>query len=100
MILLTQTAYLGCTTCGPTQPEQHPRRPDVSRCSNCKEWLVIDQPTADKKRTASMKQHEVKVGDELIVCGQRFIVTEFSIEFGNPPVLRVESPSASLGVRG
>lgn len=28
-----------CPTCGPTQTEQHPRRPNVTRCTNCKEWL-------------------------------------------------------------
>lgn len=28
-----------CQTCGPTATEQHPRRPEVTRCHNCKEWL-------------------------------------------------------------
>jgi hypothetical protein len=28
-----------CPTCGPTAVEQHPRRPAVTRCANCKEWL-------------------------------------------------------------
>jgi hypothetical protein len=26
-----------CPTCGPTQTEPHPRLPNVTRCSNCKE---------------------------------------------------------------
>jgi hypothetical protein len=28
-----------CPTCGPTAVEQHPRRPAVTRCANCKQWL-------------------------------------------------------------
>ncbi|MFF4057699.1 hypothetical protein ACFYZ0_18320 [Streptomyces sp. NPDC001708] len=32
-------AGTNCPTCGPTSPEQHPRRPGVLRCSNCKEHL-------------------------------------------------------------
>ncbi|MFI6142414.1 hypothetical protein ACIBCC_30010 [Streptomyces griseus] len=30
-----------CPVCGPTDLERHPRRTDVERCSNCKEWLRI-----------------------------------------------------------
>lgn len=28
-----------CPMCGPTSAERHPGRPEVTRCSNCKEWL-------------------------------------------------------------
>ena len=28
-----------CPTCGLTKVEQHPRKPEVQRCVNCKEWL-------------------------------------------------------------
>ncbi|MBK3639495.1 hypothetical protein [Streptomyces sp. MBT33] len=28
---------INCPTCGPTTTEQHPRRPEVLRCVNCKE---------------------------------------------------------------
>ncbi|WP_107768499.1 hypothetical protein [Nocardioides terrigena] len=28
-----------CPTCGPTTVERHPRRPCITRCANCKEWL-------------------------------------------------------------
>jgi hypothetical protein len=30
---------INCPTCGPTTAEQHPRRPGLLRCSNCKEHL-------------------------------------------------------------
>lgn len=38
-----------CTTCGPTATEQHPRRPGVTRCANCKEWLRVAPLDADKE---------------------------------------------------
>lgn len=34
-----QTEAASCPTCGPTKTERHPRRDDVTRCANCKEWL-------------------------------------------------------------
>jgi hypothetical protein len=33
--------------CGPTTAEQHPRRPDVTRCANCKEHIVDETETAE-----------------------------------------------------
>ncbi|MGW2496235.1 hypothetical protein ACWCV2_17255 [Streptomyces pseudogriseolus] len=30
---------INCGNCGPTSTEQHPRRPGVLRCANCKEHL-------------------------------------------------------------
>lgn len=29
-----------CPNCIPKATEPHPRRPGVTRCANCKEWLV------------------------------------------------------------
>lgn len=37
-----------CPTCGPTSTEQHPRRKDVMRCANCKEWLTISAPEVSR----------------------------------------------------
>lgn len=39
-----------------------------------------------------MARHEVKIGDELIVCGSVFIVTHFKLELDQPPTLIVEPP--------
>jgi DNA-directed RNA polymerase subunit RPC12/RpoP len=39
---MSEVGFDVCPTCGPHNTEQHPRRLDVMRCSNCKEWLLTN----------------------------------------------------------
>ncbi len=39
-----------CPLCGPTGTEQHPRRANVTRCANCKEWLTWAEDAAASQR--------------------------------------------------
>lgn len=58
-----------CPTCGPTTAEQHPRRSDVTRCGNCKEWLAAHPATPPAEHAESDGLSEDEVGTiERSVC--------------------------------
>lgn len=62
-----------CPTCGPTRAEQHPRKPAVTRCANCKEWLnthpVLCPECAQGKTVNCVGQAMHPDSDDLVACG-------------------------------
>lgn len=49
--------------------------------------------------TPDREQHRVEVGDEILIDGYLFVVTELKVQMNQPPTLVTKSPLELMGYK-